>query len=60
MGDKDAGFGRVVNTVSGVDKLAHLQESRPHSSLATSNSSAAFTVIEQLVHDNSTAKTKQS
>jgi hypothetical protein len=58
MCDKDAGFGRIVNSVRRVDKLTHLQESCPHSTLTTSNGSAAFAIIKKLMHDNSTTKTK--
>ena len=60
MRNKDAGFGRIVNAMGGVDKLAHLQKSRPHSSLAASNSSAALAIVKKLVHNDSTTETEQS
>lgn len=54
--DKDTGLSRIVDSVSSINELSHLQKSRPHGSLSTSNGSAALTVVEELVHDNSTTK----
>ena len=60
VGDEDAGFGRIVNAVCGVDQLAHLQKRRPHGTLTTCNCCSALTVVEQLVHDNGTAQAEQT
>lgn len=60
VGDEDAGFGGIVNSVRGVDKLAHLQQGSPHSSLASGNRSSSFAIVEELVHDNSTTKTQEA
>ena len=60
VGNEDAGLGGVVYAVRRVDKLAHLQKSRPHGALATGNGCAALAVVEQLVHDDGASQTEQT
>src|SRR5947208_335962 len=60
MGDENSGLGRVVDAIRSIHQLTHLQKRCPHGPLATRDGGPALTVVEQLVHDHSTAKTEEA
>jgi hypothetical protein len=58
--DKDSRLTPIERRQSSLDQLSHLQDSGPHRALTTSNRRPPLAIIKQLVHDNSTAQSKQS
>ena len=58
--DEHASLCGVVHTVCSVDQLTNLQDSSPHGALATSDGCTAFSVVEQLVHDDRATQTEQT
>lgn len=60
MGDEDASFGRIVNSVSSVYQLTHLEKGSPHRALSTGDGGAALSIVKELVHNNCTTETQQT
>lgn len=60
MCKENPGLSRIIDAIGGIDELADLQQSGPHGTLASSNCSLSFTIVEKLVHDNGTSKTQQT